>query len=107
LNDPTFVESARFLGQRMIEEGGESTEARVTHGMRLVLGRVPSSRELEILAKAVERHRSDFQDDLPAAGELLGFGETRGDSQLHPADLAAFTLLANTLLNLDEAITKE
>ena len=107
LNDPTFVESARFLGQRMIEEGGESTEARVKHGMRLVLGRVPSSRELEILAKAVERHRSDFQDDLPAAGELLGFGETRGDSQLHPADLAAFTLLANTLLNLDEAITKE
>ena len=107
LNDPTFVEAARFLGQRMIAEGGESTQMRVTHGMRLLLGRAPSPRELEILVNAVERARADFANDLPAAGQLLAFGETRGDANLPPAELAAFTLLANTLLNLDETITKE
>jgi hypothetical protein len=55
LNDPTYVEAARFLAQRMIKEGGTTIEKRLTHGFRLLLGRNPSPQELRVLAAAIER----------------------------------------------------
>jgi hypothetical protein len=107
MNDPTYVEAARFLAQRMIKEGGTSIEARLTHGFRLLLGRKPSPQELEVLAAAVERSIKDFTKDAEAAKQLLTFGEAKTDDKLSPAELAAYTTVASTLINLDETITKE
>ena len=107
LNDPTYVEAARFLAQRMIKEGGTSIESRLTHGFRLLLGRKPSSQEIQVLAAAVERSIKDFTKDAEAAKQLLSFGEAKTDDKLSPAELAAYTTVASTLINLDETITKE
>lgn len=107
MNDPTYVEAARFLAQRMIKEGGTSIESRLTHGFRLLLGRNPSPQELQVLAAAVERSTKDFTKDAEAAKQLLSFGGAKTDDKLSPAELAAYTTVASTLINLDETITKE
>jgi len=107
MNDPTYVEAARFLAQRMIKEGGTSIESRLTHGFRLLLGRNPSPEELQVLTTAVERSIKDFTKDVEAAKQLLTFGEAKTDDKLSAAELAAYTTVASTLINLDETITKE
>jgi hypothetical protein len=107
MNDPTYVESSRFLAQRMMQEGGSAVDARLTHGFRLLLARVPKPAELAILRAAYERARADFENDAAAAKALLAVGEAKSEAPTNPAELAAFTSVASTLLNLDEAFTKE
>ncbi len=107
MNDPTYVEAARWLAQRMMREGGDTTAARVTHGFRLLLARSPSQRELAVLSAAFERARTDFTRDPAAAKALLAVGEAATDAKLDAVDLAALTTVASTLLNLDEVVTKE
>jgi hypothetical protein len=107
MNDPTYVEAARFLAQRMIREGGASAESRLVHGFRLLLARDPSPQERKVLTAALERTLADFQRDPESAKQLLTVGESKTDASISPADLAAYTTLASTLFNLDETITKE
>ncbi len=107
MNDPTFVEAARFLAQRMMREGGDTRDARLTHGFRLVLARTPRPAELAVLRASYERSLADFGKDTEAAKSLLTVGDTAADATMNPAQLAAFTSIASTLLNLDETITKE
>lgn len=107
MNDATYVEAARFLAQRMMLEGGDTVDSRITLGFRLLLARQPQPQELAVLRAAVERAQKDFQADTEAAKALLAVGEAGLDANLDVADLAAFTTACSTLLNLDEAITKE
>jgi hypothetical protein len=107
MNDPTYVEAARFLAQRMIREGGASAESRLVHGFRLLLARDPSPQERKVLTAALERTIADFQRDPESAKQLLTVGESKTEASISPADLAAYTTLASTLFNLDETITKE
>ncbi len=107
MNDPTYVEASRCLAQRMIQEGGTTIESRLTHGFRILLGRKPSMQELQILTAAIERSIQDFTKDPEAAKQLMAFGEAKTEDKLSPAELAAYTTVASTLINLDETITKE
>ena len=107
MNDPTYVEASRFLAQRMIKEGGATISSRLTHGFRLLLARQPRPQEIQVLAAAVERCLKDFKQDPEAARQLLAVGEAKADDQTGPDELAAYTMVASTLINLDEAITKE
>jgi hypothetical protein len=97
MNDPTYVEASRFLAQRMIREGGVELEGRLVYGFRLLLARAPKGAELAVLRAAHERARVEFERD----------GEAKPEDTLNPAELAAFTTVASTLLNLDEVVTKE
>lgn len=106
MNDPTYVEGARFLGQRMLREGGTTVEARVEYGFRLVLARKPTGGELGILTRAVERALMDFRNDPESAKALLAVGEAKHEPSLDPVELAAHASVAMTLLNLDEAVMK-
>lgn len=106
MNDPTYVEAARMLASRMLREGGQTTESRLTYAYRTVLSRGPTSREIEVLCAAVERCRADFANDGAAAAALVEVGTTRPDARLDTAELAAYTTVASTLLNLDETIMK-
>ncbi|MEQ2008353.1 MAG: PSD1 and planctomycete cytochrome C domain-containing protein [Limisphaerales bacterium] len=107
LNDPTYVEAARFLAQRMIREGGSTEEARLTAGFRLLLTRPPSPAELKVLHAAYARAHADFTKDTEAAKSFLAVGSAGYDAKLNLAELAAYTTVASTLLNLDEVVTKE
>ncbi len=103
LNDPQLVEAARFVGQRMMKEGGTTPDARLPWAFRLVTGRPPTARELPLLRQLFDEQRALFSADPAAATKLLAVGEAKPDASLDPVDLAAATVLAQALLSHDEA----
>jgi len=80
MNDPTYVEAARFLAQRMMQEGGEAVDSRLAHGFRLLLARTPRPAEMSVLRGAYDRARADFEKDADAAKVLLTVGEAKTPS---------------------------
>jgi hypothetical protein len=107
LNNVTFVESARFLAERMIREGGETSAARLTYGFQLMMGRRPQDNELALLESAHRAMIAKYNDEPNQAEQLIAIGERPRDASLDPIEHAAFTMLASLILNLDESITKE
>ncbi|MBC8116451.1 MAG: DUF1553 domain-containing protein, partial [Candidatus Saccharimonas sp.] len=106
LNDPQIVESARFVAQRMLKEGGETTDSQLAWAFRLITSRPPSARESAILMQMYSEQRADFAADGEAAKKLLAVGEAKPDAALAPADLAAGTVVALAILNHDEAVNR-
>lgn len=107
LNDPQYVEAARALAERMITEGGDTPRSRITLGHRIVLGRKPSRAVLQILAKGRGEYHRRYRNDMDSAKGLISIGKSKASPELNPAELAAYTAVANILLNLDETVTKE
>jgi len=107
LNEVTYVEAARKLGERMLREGGSTDEARLSFGFRLATARPPTSEELAVLVEGLQADRARFQAAPESATQYLGFGTSPSPSTLAPLELAAYALTANVLLNLDEVITRE
>ena len=107
LNDPTYVEASRALAARVLREAAPSDAARLDRAYELSLGRTPTPAERDVLLTLLGKQREEYEADPSAAGELLGVGESPADSALDAADLAAWTVAASTVLNLDETVTKE
>jgi hypothetical protein len=107
LNDVTYVEAARVLAQRMLTEGGSTPQARIAYAYRRALGRRPTPTETHILVAGLQRRLAKYRADPDAAMKLVSVGDTPRDPQLDVPELAAYTLTASILLNLDETITKE
>jgi hypothetical protein len=101
-NDPQFLEAARALGDLMAAAG--SVEKGITHGARRVLGRGPTAKELKILSTALTRYQQIFQSDTKKAQQLLiaAGAKDSGDPKQ-----TAWMLVASTLLNMDEAVTRQ
>jgi hypothetical protein len=106
LNDPQYLEAARVLGDRMATSGGGSTGERVAFGYRLATGRTPSTEQRTVLTRLYEEERASFGSRPAAARKLLAVGEHPRDRKVPLADAAAYTIVANTLLSLDAAVTK-
>lgn len=106
LNDPVFFEAAQHLAQRMTTEVDGGAAMRASYGFRLAVSRVPTSTELDFLLAYYRREKARFERDLVAAFEVTA-GVSDGSSELALVDLAAWTMVANVLLNLDETVTKE
>jgi hypothetical protein len=106
MNDVTFLEAARFLGQRMLREGGATPESRLRHGFRLIVGRQPDARELDV-ARANLNYHLDYFADSAKAGKFLAQGESPHEKSLPARELAAYASTASLLMNLDEAVSKE
>jgi hypothetical protein len=107
LNDPTFVEAARHLAQRMLEEGGLDAAARIDLGYRLLLGAAPSPERQEILAKGLVGYIEHYSRERDDAKELLAVGASEAEASLDEAEFAAYTMLASVMLNMDQTITRE
>lgn len=106
MNDITYVECARNLAARMLTEGGSQPTQRLRHGFRLATARYPETRELTVLKQSLDRNLARYQRDPEAAKKLISAGESPVPAALNPVELAAYTLVANVILNLDETITK-
>jgi len=106
MNDVQVVEASRHLGARMWREGGTDDRARLRRGFRLVTGRAPEPEEELVLLENLKRQRARYQNDLESARALLAVGESPAPEDIPPDELAAYTLVANLLLNLDEFLTK-
>lgn len=107
MNDPQFVEAARALGERMLREGGESSSERIEFGHRLVLARSPERETLRILESGYNDYLSTFRTQPERANSLVATGASKAHPNLSSPELAAMTMVASTLLNLDETVTKE
>jgi hypothetical protein len=106
LNDPAFVECAGGLAQRMMRHPGEGLEAKLGYGVRVCLSRQPKTREVEKLTALYRDALADFEKDDKGAGKLLQDARVNAGEGENPNELAAWTVVANALLNLDETITK-
>jgi hypothetical protein len=106
LHDPTFVEAARHLAERMMTQGGAKTDERIAFGFRAAIARRPRAEELKILRQAFDQQLADFRKDPGAAARLLKIGDSPRNEKLNPAEHAAWTTVARMILNLDEVITK-
>lgn len=106
MNDRQYIDAAKKLAERMLREGGASPEQRLTYGFRWMTARPPSAKELDVLKKSLDKQLAYFQANKAAAENLLSYGDVPRDPALDPAEYAAWTMLANLLINLDETITK-
>ncbi len=106
LNDPTYVEASRKFAERILQEGGSSLDERLTFAFRHVVARKPSPRERTLLKQLVTEQLADYATRGDKAEALLKVGEFPREAKLNPSELAAWTIVASTLLNLDESLTR-
>ncbi len=106
MNDPTYVESARKLAERLLTEGGATPDERIRFAFRIVLSRPPTERETAVVRKIYEEALVKYRKDVEAARKLLSVGEAARNEKLDTTELAAWTMAASVLLNLDEAVTR-
>ena len=106
LNDPVYVEAAQALARRIVSEGGSNTEDRVRYALRLCLCRPPHEEQVAALVSLFETERSHFQKDPKAAEQMATDPLGPLPEGMQPADMAAWTVVANVLLNLDGVLVK-
>ena len=106
LDDPQFVEAARVLAEQLVREDGSNVDARITEGFRLATGRGPRSRELDILRQLYQEQSAVFKTDPAAAEKYLKTGDRPRDPALPVQEVAATTVLASALMNLDEFVVE-
>ena len=106
LNGPQFVEAARRLAERMLSEGGQTLNERITYGFRLVTARVPLQSELTLLRSSYTENLKLFETNQSTAHKLLKVGDSPYNTRLNISKLAAMTSVARLLLNLNETVTK-
>jgi mono/diheme cytochrome c family protein len=103
LNDPVFFDFARGMAGRILAEAGPELRNRLIYGFRLCVSRRPNEKEIDELAALYQRQFARFTKDIAAARALL----KDVDEKANLPELAAWTVAANTLLSLDETLTKE
>ena len=106
LNDPSFVEAARVFAERILCDGGESTDARLAFAFRHAVSRVPDARENDLLSKLLASSRKRYESDTKAAGELISTGQAPRAENVDPIELAAWTTVARAILNMNQTITR-
>jgi hypothetical protein len=106
LNDPQFVEAARYLAERTLKEGGSDEASRLEFMARRVLSRSFTAEELPIVRGMLNDLIADFASEPARAKKLLTVGEWKSDPSLDSPTLAGWTMLINAVMNMDEVLNK-
>jgi hypothetical protein len=106
MNDIQHIEAARALAARALAEAPADDAARIEWLYKTVLARSPSAEEGRVVADAIAGNRARYEADIEAAKRAIAHGESKPPAGLPPAELAAWTLLANLILNLDETLSR-
>lgn len=106
LNDPAYVEAARAFAELILRYGGSTSDDRFDWAFQRALSRSPRPAEREVLRSLLEKHLAEYQADHESATALLSIGSRPIPDQFDPAELAAWTNVARTLLNLHATITR-
>ncbi len=106
MNDPQFVEASRFLAQTALREAGTDFASRLGYLTVRLLSREFEPNERAVAEESYQNFLRHYEEDAEGASKLLATGETPVDEQLPPTQLAAWTMMANQLMNLDEALNK-
>jgi hypothetical protein len=105
LNDPTYVEAARQLAQRAIESS-DKVDRRLDFIADRLLGRPLRTEELAIIHGSLEKFEQHYAAQADDAKKLAAVGESKADLKVPAPQLAAWTMVANELMNLDEVLNK-
>lgn len=106
LNDPTYVEAARVFAEKIVREGGADPTARIQWAFGRALSREANADELKVLTDLLQKHTQHYNADAEAAKALVSNGAAPVPQDLNVSELAAWTSVARTILNLHEAITR-
>jgi hypothetical protein len=106
LNDEQFVEAARHLTHRALVEGAGTIDGGIDAMARRLLARPLRPEENDVARETLARLLEFYQSHPEEATQLLSFGESKPDPAIDPSTLAAWTMLANTMMNLDEVLNK-
>jgi hypothetical protein len=106
LNDPQFVEAARVLAQKAIKEGGDKAEQKIEYIARRLLARPFAPEESKVVQASLTDLLAEYKAKPEEAKKLIADGETKADPKIDPSELAAWTMLTNELMNLDEVLNK-
>lgn len=106
MNDIQNVEASRALAQRVLKEGGLSGQERIRYIIRLVLSRETTPEETLVLSNALDNFSERYAQDAQSAKQLIEVGDSEPSATLDPKELAAYTLLSNLILNLDETVNR-
>ncbi len=107
LNDVTFVEAARGFAERVMRAPEQSIEGRLASAFRQATARRPRPEEVAVLVDGFRDQLERFRRDRKGALALIRQGESAPDERLDAVELAAYTAVAQLILNLDETLTKE
>jgi hypothetical protein len=106
MNDPVYVEAAQALGRRLVREGGASLEERATYGVSLCLVRPPRPEQVAQIVSLWQSAAEGFRADKVAANSLATEPLGPLPEGADVAEMAAWTVVGNVLLNLDGVLTK-
>ncbi len=106
MNDTQFIEASKVLAERMQKEGGETLEDQISHGFRLAVSRHPKKEETSVLKNLFDTQIERFDANPEEVRELLSVGQKQLEAPLINEKTAALTMVANTILNHDEAYMK-
>jgi hypothetical protein len=106
MNDVQWVEASRALAQRVIQEGGKQPEQRINLLGNILLSHDPPPQMSSVLETSLATMEKHYRADPKAASQLISVGEKRSDPSIPAPELAAWTMVASEMMNLDEAVTK-
>jgi hypothetical protein len=106
LNDVQFVEAARVLAERMLKECGSGSKEKITFAFQRLAGRAPDPTEMKLLLELLQEQSDRFRQSRDRAENLISVGDRKRDPSLDPVELAANTILAQTIMNLDATVWK-
>jgi mono/diheme cytochrome c family protein len=107
LNESTLMEAARVFAQRILAEGGATPAKKIEFAFELCTARPPTRFERTRLLKFLDQQIASFEKDPPGAQKIISIGSAEYPKDVDATQLAAWTMTANVLLNLDETLTKE
>ncbi len=106
LNDPSYIEAARVLAELTLSQQVSGEAQQISWLMEATLNRSPRSEELDLLIGLLKSHREQYRNDPDAAKKLIAVGDKPADKRFEVTELAAWTSVTRTILNLHETITR-
>jgi len=106
LNDPSFVEASRVFAAKILSQGGVTPEERLAFAFRQAVSREPGADETTELSGLLAAGRKYYSEQPKAAEKLLAIGRTAKPEDADPVELAAWTLVARAILNMNDTITR-
>ena len=106
LNDVQYVEAARVLAERAIKAGGATPRERLDFVARRLMARPFRDNERAVVEGVLTDLLAHYRAKPEEAARLIAFGESKADAALNPAELAAYTMTVNQIMNLDEVLNK-
>ncbi len=106
MNDVQHFEAARALAERVLTEGGTTDAGKIQWLFRVVLARTPDAQESNLLLAALQKQRTLYRNTPREASAVSHAGEAPPQNTAPAAETAAWTLLGNLVLNLDETVNR-